>query len=50
MPNQVDFASDCVVQWEDKKNQYAAVDTKRSKTVSILKVGHTNGSGHSRIF
>lgn len=41
MPNQSDIASHCVVQWEDNKDQYAIVDTKRSKTVSILKVGVT---------
>ncbi|CAF4646029.1 unnamed protein product [Rotaria sp. Silwood2] len=41
MPNQIETASHCVVQWEDNKNQYAVVDTKRSKTVSTLKVGVT---------
>lgn len=41
MPNHSDTASHCVVQWEDNKDQYAVVDTKRSKTVSTLKVGVT---------
>lgn len=41
MPNQSDLASHCVVQWEDQKEQFAIVDTKRSKTVSTLKVGNT---------
>ena len=38
MPNQIETASHCVVQWEDNKDQYAVVDTKRSKTVSTLKL------------
>ncbi|CAF3058314.1 unnamed protein product [Rotaria socialis] len=41
MPHQSDTASHCVVQWEDNKDQYAIVDTKRSKTVSTLKIGIT---------
>ena len=41
MPNQIETASHCVVQREDNKDQYAVVDTKRSKTVSTLKVGVT---------
>ncbi len=41
MPNQLAISSHCVVQWEDIKEEYAIVDTKRSKAVSILKVGLT---------
>lgn len=41
MSNQLDTASHCVVQWEDNHEQYAIVDTKRSKAVSTLKVGLT---------
>jgi hypothetical protein len=41
MPNPVEMASHCLVRWEDDANQFAVVDTKRSKSVSTLKVGLT---------
>ncbi|CAF4215205.1 unnamed protein product [Rotaria sp. Silwood2] len=41
MPNHVEMASHCLVRWEDDINQFAVVDTKRSKSVSTLKIGLT---------
>ncbi|CAF2684545.1 unnamed protein product [Rotaria sp. Silwood2] len=41
MPNHVEMASHCLVRWEDDVNQFAVVDTKRSKSVSTLKIGLT---------
>jgi len=41
MPNHVEMASHCLVRWEDDVNQFAVVDTKRSKSVSALKIGLT---------
>jgi len=39
MPNQTDAPSHCVVQWDDKNDEYAVVDTRRSKTVATMKIG-----------
>ncbi|CAF4361352.1 unnamed protein product, partial [Rotaria sordida] len=41
MPNHLEIASHCLVRWEDDVNQFAIVDTKRSKSVSPLKIGLT---------
>lgn len=40
MPNH-EVASHCLVRWEDDASQFAVVDTKRSKSVSTLKIGLT---------
>ena len=41
LPSLVEMTTHCLVRWEDDLKQFAVVDTRRSKSVAMLKVGLT---------